>query len=136
MVERPTLELTLKPSRLLCGLIIGSHVIAAAMLARGSLPLLAVMVVPNALFMLFWNWWWLLRHHVRVRLAAEESGIIVDGMERSARLMDSSTVWGCFAVLHLRVESMRLVRTLILLPDAVGTEALRRLRVMARLRRA
>lgn len=132
-----TLTIEVGPSRRLAGLLLGMHGFAAAMLGLAPLPhWLAALLMP----VLLGSAWHTLRRDgfrkvrhslVAVRLDAECNCEFQTraGAWQEAVLLGSSFVAPYLTVLNLKPAGGRLVKHLVILPDAVNAEDFRRLRV-------
>jgi len=132
-----TLTIAVGPSRRLAGLLVGMHGFAAAMIWLASPPYwLAVLLMP----VLFGSAWHTLRRDGFRTLQHSLIGLRLDadcrcefqtrtGAWHEADLLGSSFVAPYLAVLNLKPAEGRLVKHLVILPDAVHAEDFRRLRV-------
>ncbi len=136
-----TLTVSLKPSRVLA-LVLTATAGAALACAWISLPGLAFLPVAAGIA-LAWGWHlaqtlqWSRRHVHALELGAERSARWQDGARQwhEAEILPSSYVSDWLVVVNLGARDGR-GRSLVLLPDCVAAEELRRLRVWLRWRRA
>ncbi|WP_371257735.1 protein YgfX [Sulfuricella sp. T08] len=132
-----TLTITVGPSRRLAGLLVGMHGFSAAMFWLAPLPQwIVVLLMPVFLG----SAWHTLRRDsfrtlqnslVALRLDTDCSCEFQTraGAWHEADLLGSSFVAPYLTVLNLKPESGRLVKHLVILPDAIHAEDFRRLRV-------
>jgi toxin CptA len=141
-VERriPVLRIEPAASCTLAAVLTLAHVVACASLFV-AIPqwhgrLLAALVLGV-------NAWWVVQRHalrgapgaaVRLDFQGESDCTLLcrDGSRLECRVLGSSFVTTWLVVLHLREPRGRLTRYVVLLPDSVGPERLRRLRVRLR----
>ena len=132
-----TLTIAVGPSRRLAGLLVGMHGFAAALLWLAPLPhWLAALLMPVFLG----STWHTMRRDGFRSLQHSLVGLRFDadcrcefqartGAWHEAALLGSSFVAPYLTVLNLKPAGGRLVKHLVILPDAVNTEDFRRLRV-------
>lgn len=132
-----TLTIAVGPSRRLAGLLAGMHGFAAVMLWLTPLPhWLAALLMP----LLLGSAWHTLRRdgfrsqrHSLIALRLDADGGCKfqtrTGTWHEAALLGSSFVAPHLTVLNLKPAGGRLVKHLVILPDAVDAEEFRRLRV-------
>lgn len=133
-----TLHIELGGSRRLTAGLIAMHGFAAAMLGLSGLPsgLVAAAIVPLAASLAFY----LRREGLRLSPAAIVSVSLAadcrcefhtrNGDSHEAALLGSSFVAPYLTVLNLRPSGARLARHVVILPDGVGAENFRKLRVL------
>ncbi|BAN35214.1 hypothetical protein SCD_n01388 [Sulfuricella denitrificans skB26] len=132
-----TLTIEVGPSRRLAGLLAGMHGFAAAVFWLAPLPLWLAVSLMSVLLGSAWHTlrrdgFRTLQHSlVALRLDADCRCEFQTrtGAWHEAALLGSSFVAPYLTVLNLKPASGRLVKHLVILPDAVNAEDFRRLRV-------
>jgi hypothetical protein len=143
-IERPlpVLWVAVRPSRILTWLIGCGHAMAAgavlAALPQAHLRVLAgLALLASALRAIARHALLRDRHAVAALELHGEAGCTLvqrDGTRAAAQVLGSSYVTRALTVLHLRQESRRRLRYVVLMSDSAAPETLRRLRVRLRWR--
>lgn len=125
------LRLSPRPSRILTGLLVLVHGGALVMVGLSALPLLAQLAI-GAIVLL--SLLLTLRQTMPVKhLTWKQDGEWVmearDGESRQAQLHVSSYAHPWLVVLNFHVEGRRRLKSVVLFPDALPADSLRRLRV-------
>ncbi|BCK87909.1 hypothetical protein MIZ01_1706 [Sideroxyarcus emersonii] len=115
---------------------------AAAILALWQLPLPTSVLLASTLLILCWGGYYLVlsanlrmgRSCVAFRLEEQEGVVLVrrDGRHLSCKMAPDSLVTPYLVILNVVPGERRWRRQLLILPDAIGEESFRRLRVALR----
>jgi hypothetical protein len=130
----------LRPSRFLALLFV--FLVALALVSLWLLPLLTSELLALTALVMFWSGYCILLNAnlrmghscVAFRLEDQEEIVLVlrDGRHLSGRLSPDSLVTPYIVILNVVLNEQRRVRSLLVLPDAIGVESFRRLRVALR----
>lgn len=128
-------DIRLRPSRLFQCLSAGLHLAAVLALLLSALPLaLKVVLIPLLLLLLLLAW----RHeraHEGIAVSEQEEGWWVEaGARQGMAVLERAQVWRYLVVMDFRAAGpgRRWRRRVAVLPDALGEDDFRRLRVRLR----
>ncbi len=138
------LRIALGPSRRLAVALIAAHLLAAAGAVASRLPgavtvaMLFALAVSLAYALRRHAWRASARSLVHLELSENLDLAVADrrGRRRAGSVLGSSFVAPWLVVIHFKAEGNRLLRTVVVPPDATDAESHRALRVWLRWRRA
>ena len=132
-------EIRLHPSRLLLAVLVAAHLGALAVVLvmplAGWIKAVLVPVVLASMGYAIWRFALLRGRHTLVALKVTRDGLEVEtraGVWLPTIVLGSTFVSPWLAVLHLRPQGRRFMVPVVLLPDALGHDEFRRLRVWLR----